>query len=154
MLALVGLGVGSIIGSLAIGKIQDRFGNVATATTSLVVTLLSWACLLALTFFYRFSMWAAVLVTFSWGLQNSCVHLLLNILCGFEFDDKTTPFSVYQALQAFFVFLLICAESLLVSKEEFLIYYACGVLLSVGSYLLVIFTFRFRSSKSDDQYLD
>lgn len=98
LLALVGLGCGSVAGSMTMGRINDKYGNQVTAWLSLFELVLAGIALIAFTCFFRFSLWAAALVTFLWGIQDGSANCFVNGLLGFEFESKTTPFSVFKAV--------------------------------------------------------
>lgn len=123
-----------------------------TAVVCLILALIAWTCLLLVTLAYEFAFWTACIITFSWGLQDGCLNCLINTMLGFEFSDKTTPFSVFKALQSFSVFIFILLESLLKQRINFLVYYTVGVCFSTISILIVIATFRFTPRKRKEQF--
>lgn len=108
--------------------------------------------LIAFTWFYSFQLWAAALVTFLWGIQDGSMNCFLNGVLGFEFESKTTPFSVFKALQSFLVFIFICVESFLVDRLDFMYYYIISAIFSVLSYLIIVLVFDFKvKAKSERQ---
>ncbi len=113
MLTLVGLGFGDIIGSILIGYVADNYNSKQTTIICAVLTTLSIVISMSYIYFFEFSFIYALLMCFSWGLQNSATNVHLVCILGFEFDSKTTPFSVKEFYSGIFVFGLICAESLI-----------------------------------------
>jgi len=67
LLAMIGLGVGEMGGAIVFGKIQDKFGNKVAVILCIVLSLLGTAAALAFTFVFSFTMWLAVIMTFTWG---------------------------------------------------------------------------------------
>jgi hypothetical protein len=48
--------------------------------------------------FNTFSLWSAGIMTFTYGIQDSGLNIFINCCCGFEFESKTTPFSLYKGI--------------------------------------------------------
>jgi len=67
---LVGLGVGEIFGGLLIGRIIDKIGNRASLMLCLILVLVATATALVLIFTFSFTLWLAILMTFTWGVQD------------------------------------------------------------------------------------
>ena len=150
LLCMVGCGLGEIVGAILLGKIQDKFGDVKATYSCLLLTLIGGAIALGFTVNYSFSMVFAVLMTFSWGVQDGAVNCLMNCILGFQFESKTTPFSVFKSVQSFLIFVCLCIESLLVDKEYFLIYLSSVLAEATLSYLIVTLTFRFENKETKD----
>ena len=82
---------------------------------------------------------------FSWGLQNSATNVHLVCILGFQFESKTTPFSVKEFYSGIFVFALICIESKIRSREAFLLWYAMALCLSFLAFGSLL-TFKYRAT--------
>ena len=83
LLALIGLGIGEISGSLLIGKVQDKLGNVVTTYVCVLLTVIGGTSLTAFTMVYEFKMWLAVIMTFTWGVQDGACNTLISCILGF-----------------------------------------------------------------------
>ena len=98
LLCMLGLGSGEIIGSIAFGRITDKCSNRRTILINVLTTTVGYGFLILYGAIYDFSFTLAILMTFTWGFQDAGVNCLLNSLLGFQFESKTTPFSVYKFL--------------------------------------------------------
>jgi MFS family permease len=87
LLALVGFGVGEIVGGLALGKIMDKIGNKASLVLCLVLMLVGTAAALAFIFIFSFTLWLAVIMTFTWGVQDGALNNLLFCIMDFQFES-------------------------------------------------------------------
>lgn len=67
LLALVGLGVGEITGSLFIGQIQDRYSNRTTIVTCLLLSSVALITAISFVRVYYFTLWFAIIMCFAWG---------------------------------------------------------------------------------------
>ena len=71
LLAMVPFGCSEIIGSLIVGRVQDKYSLRVTGFYILTMAALAFTCLMFFTAFEYFKMWHAVLMTFTWGLYDS-----------------------------------------------------------------------------------
>ena len=83
LLCMLGLGSGEIVGSVVFGRITDNCTHKKTVILNAMMTSLSYVFLFLYGSIYDFSFTLAVLMTFTWGLQDSGVNCLLNSLLGF-----------------------------------------------------------------------
>jgi MFS family permease len=97
------LGVGEILGGNIIGIFRDKYGNRAAYTFEIVLLLAGVGCVLVFNNQNKFG-WMAYVMNFVWGLQDSGLNSLLRCLLGFEYEDKTTPFSVFNFVQSLSLF--------------------------------------------------
>ena len=98
LLALVGLGIGEIIGASSFGYVQDNFSNKVSALFCLLLSSVGVAISFSFAQVYSFSLWFAGPMMIAWGIQDGASNCLASCILGFQFDSKTTPFSVYKAL--------------------------------------------------------
>ena len=98
MLAVVSLGFGEIVGSLSIGQVIDRAGNLTTSAITLLLIILQTFLTLS---FVRSGTYGSLvfIMMFVWGLQDSVVNTHISEILGFEFEDNTRPFSVFNICQ-------------------------------------------------------
>lgn len=83
LLALVGLGLGEIMGSLVLGQIQDRFSNRITVLTCLMLSSISVGTAILYVRVYYFTLWFAVLMCFAWGFQDGGMNCYISCILGF-----------------------------------------------------------------------
>jgi MFS family permease len=83
LLALVGLGIGEVVGALLFGKIEDNFSGKISTTFCLAMT--SFSCLLCIlyTLYFDFTLWMSALLCAFWGLQDGASNCLTSCICGF-----------------------------------------------------------------------
>ena len=91
---MVGLGVGEIVGSIIYGRISDKYSNKITIVANVVGSLIAFCLLIIYALQFEFSLVYGFAVTLAWGVQDSGINNLLNSVLGFQFDSKTTPFSI------------------------------------------------------------
>lgn len=111
LLALVGLGLGEILGSLLLGQIQDRYSNRITILTCLLLSSLAIGVTILFVRIFYFQLWFAILMCFAWGFQDGGMNCYISCLLGFQFESKTTPFSVFKTVQSLSVFITLLVEA-------------------------------------------
>jgi MFS family permease len=141
LLAMIGLGVGEMGGAILFGKIQDKMGNKVAVILCMILSLIGTAAALTFTFVFSFTLWLAVIMTFTWGVQDGALSCLVNCIAGFQFDSKTTPFSVLLTVRNFSIFIFISVESVLKTKEDFVIYFASEACWGIIAYMVVLVRF-------------
>ena len=104
------LGVGECLGGLAIGKFVDKTSSRAGLVYFLVETWIACGITLYAHWLERYG-WHWFVVCFMWGIIDSSGATLASIILGFEFVEKTEPFSVYRFLRAFTTFGILLIES-------------------------------------------
>lgn len=108
MFALVLFGVGEIVGCFYIGFIVDRFGSRVATFCNLINIVAMIGVTIAFLIVFEFN-YLAWLMCFLWGICDSAVNTNTQEIIGFEFDNNSEPFSVFNTLQciANFAFQLI-----------------------------------------------
>ena len=89
----------------------------------------------------------AFLMTFLWGIQDATVSTHCFELCGFEFDNNTEPYCLFNLLQALGVFIFQILESVIDTRTKYIVYSSfIGLfgIFSCGSTYL----FEYRNAKS------
>ena len=66
--AMIGLGVGEVIGGLGNGQLQDKFGYKIALKANLIQLVLAFAMVIYYTIQESWSMYIAVALNFCWGL--------------------------------------------------------------------------------------
>ena len=113
LLALIGLGLGEILGSMMMGRIQDKCSIRCTIYVNAAVTACAYMVIIAYAWIETFSMSFACFMTFMWGMQDAGTNCFVYCILGFQFESKTIPFSAFRFLEPLIIFALICFESLL-----------------------------------------
>lgn len=77
MLAMTALGVGEIIGAIAMGLIIDKIGPKYSSLVNLPLVVIQTGVVIAYIIIDRYSYFAFIM-TFVWGLQDSSVNIHLD----------------------------------------------------------------------------
>jgi MFS family permease len=104
MLAMVGFGFGEIFGCFFIGFIVDKFGSKVAAFLNVLIIILMTLITCAFIQVYEFN-WLPWVMCFIWGFQDSMVNTHSQEMLGFEFDNNSEPFSIFNILQCFACFI-------------------------------------------------
>ena len=98
MLALALFGVGEIIGCFYIGMIVDKFGSkVATICNLINITaMIGVTMAFLIEFQFNYLVW---IMCFLWGICDSSINTNTQEIIGFEFDNNSEPFSVFNTVQ-------------------------------------------------------
>ena len=94
---MIGFGFGEILGCFFIGYIVDRFGSKVAGACNITIMSLMTLVTISYCVMYQFN-WIAFLMCFLWGFQDSAVNTHSQEILGFEFDNNSEPFSVYNIL--------------------------------------------------------
>jgi hypothetical protein len=111
----------------------------------MIASTASLALCFAYTYEYQFNFYFACAMCVSWGMQDGMSACFTQTLCGFQFDDKTLPFGVYQMVQntsGFFCYLI---DVYFKTQESYLIYFGALFVYEVAMYALIVFKFDFRT---------
>ena len=145
LFVMIGLGVGDILGSMVFGRITDRCTTKNTIYINMLTCTLGFSCLILYGAVYDFSFYLGVLMTFSWGVQDSGLMCLLHSILGFQFKSKTTPFSAYIFLHAVLIFACISLEIGVKNQRSYLIYFAICYAMSMTAWFILLRYFEFKT---------
>jgi len=97
-------GAGSVVSGVVNGIVQDKIGPKKSA-------LLTTGIIIVMTIITVFNVratsefgWLSYLMCFIWGFQDTCGIIFTSRLCGFEFENHSEPFSVFNFVQGVVVF--------------------------------------------------
>ena len=76
------------------GKILDTLGLKRMLLLNIALVATSISLLVLFNEIGVFTTWWGCLVCFCWAFQESSCGLFMNAMCGFQWESKTTPFSV------------------------------------------------------------
>ncbi|CDW77194.1 major facilitator superfamily protein [Stylonychia lemnae] len=118
MLAMVLFGVGEILGCFFIGFIVDRKGSKVATIFNLVIILIMGAVTITFIEVYKYGA-LAFIMCFFWGFQDSAINTHSQEILGFEFDNNSEPFSVYNILQCVACFIFQIIESAVNDQDDY-----------------------------------
>lgn len=145
MVAMVVFGIGEVCGCLFIGQIIDNHGSRIASGINVALIVLMTFVTLAFLGINQFNM-LAFFMTFLWGVQDACVNTHTYQISGFEFDNNSEPFSLFNFNQAIGTFLFQLIESALDSRTKYIVFTSFIGLLGIYSCGLTCF-FEFREVK-------
>jgi predicted MFS family arabinose efflux permease len=142
--AMVFLGLGEIVGALVFGRIQDSCRTSVTVFANMLAMVIAICTVQLFTYVGDFTLWFASVMTFLWGLQDGGLNCFINCILGFQFDEKTAPFSVLKFVQSLFTFAFVCIEGQLKSSRDFYSFYGVCLITGVVSWLVFLIYFEMR----------
>ena len=92
-----------------------------------------------------------VAMTFIWGIQDGACQCLVSCILGFQFDSKTTPFSVFKSVQSFSIFAVILGEAHLKTRQAYIWFFIAFAVYTVAAYSILIGLFTFRTKPKADE---
>ena len=117
-----------------------------TIAANLVGAVVGFSLVLGYTIRYEYTLAFGFFMTFFWGIQDGGINCLINCILGFQFDSKTAPFSVNKFAQSLLIFAVICFESVLESKNDYLFYFIFELAFCILSWLSFNFFFEFKKT--------
>ena len=108
VLTFLPLGLGSAIGPLIMGEIQDRFGNKFSIFFIISNILVTGSLLIYINELCVFDKIKANIFMFFFGCVDNCASSYICVALGFEFKSKIVPFGAknfIENLSIFFIFL-------------------------------------------------
>jgi len=144
-LAMIPLGFAQVLGSMIFGRILDKFKHKIALFVMFATCITAYCFAFGLLLEWDFSQPLIYPMVFLFGLMDSFWSIFIQVVCGFEFDSKTIPFSVSKVVQSlsFLVFLIVA--SLLSTQASYIAFFLFSLgfsLVSVGMML----RFEFKES--------
>ena len=96
-------GAGEILGGLMHGLIIDRIGSKKTVLINIVILILMAIITIISIHSMKYN-YLTIIMCLMWGYQDSTVNVFLNQVLGYEFENNTDPYAVFQMWQGFTVF--------------------------------------------------
>ena len=100
---------------------------------------------------YKFTLIFGFLMTFFWGISDGGLNTLINSMLGFQFDSKTSPFSVNKFVQSLLIFAFTCFESVLKGKNDYLFYEIFVLVFCILTWLSFNFFFEIRQQATEEK---
>ncbi|CDW86465.1 major facilitator superfamily protein [Stylonychia lemnae] len=151
LIAMVAFGFGEMTGGLSIGQIIDRVNTkYAVLFNLLIITIMGIVTIVQIqTLDYN---WLTFIMTFLWGFQDSSVNTHTMQMLGFEFENNIEPYSVYNLVEAFGVFIFQLIETYIKNQKARLIY---TIIMCIAAFLMCgttyFFDFKQQKQSSKDQ---
>eukprot|EP00349_Pseudokeronopsis_sp_Brazil_P009169 CAMPEP_0202961908 /NCGR_PEP_ID=MMETSP1396-20130829/6006_1 /ASSEMBLY_ACC=CAM_ASM_000872 /TAXON_ID= /ORGANISM="Pseudokeronopsis sp., Strain Brazil" /LENGTH=204 /DNA_ID=CAMNT_0049682117 /DNA_START=859 /DNA_END=1473 /DNA_ORIENTATION=+ len=150
MMAMMTLGVGEVLGGIVMGYLVDKYGSKNTTYINIFNTMMASA-LVGLYLYQDSYSYLAYIMTFYWGLQDSCISIHIDSILGFEFQTTKEPFSVDSFMEALTVFTFEMIQSLISGRQETIAYVFLVGLMGVSfNYCTLHFKFRQKSIIPDN----
>eukprot|EP00347_Sterkiella_histriomuscorum_P000222 403376714 len=147
MYAMVIFGVGEMIGCFFIGYVVDKKGSKFASVVDVVIIVIQTIVTLLFLWQNQFN-YLALLMTFMWGFQDSATNTHLAEMLGFEFESNSEPFSVFNLVQAFGVFVFELLETYVDTHNSYVIYTWITGIIGIFSCAATFF-FDFKEREGD-----
>ena len=99
-IAMIMLGVGSVIGGYICGIVADKFGAINSGRSAIVFWLASIGCFVLALKIETLQM--AFIAAFMWGFALFYVQGWMYIACSRQYEGKTEAFSINKQLHSLF----------------------------------------------------
>ena len=96
--AMILFGAGEILGCFFIGAIVDRYGSYRASIANVCIMFVMGLITVIYAIVNKFN-FLAFLMCFLWGFQDSAVNTHTQEILGFEFENNSEPFSVFNICQ-------------------------------------------------------
>jgi MFS family permease len=142
-------GLGEILGCFFIGYIVDKFGSRSATYVNIGIMALMSIITIVYCVLFDFG-FLAFLMCFLWGFQDSAVNTHAQEILGFEFDNNSEPFSVYNILQCIACPIFQIIQIYIDNYTGYLVYSIFVCIIGMGC---VINTIRFKFRDTDRKVL-
>lgn len=143
---MIAFGVGEILGCFFIGWVVDKFGSKRASWVNVGICLVMTVVTVAFLAVNEYN-YLAYIMAFMWGIEDSATNTHCQEMLGFEFDNNSEPFSVYNGCQALSCVVFQFIEVAISTHTAYMIYsIVCGVIAMVCCGCTAFFEFRGRHS--------
>ena len=145
-------GVGAILSPQILGRIQDSKGYKASLTFLVALELIFVSMVIILNELHIFNWWAYFCM-FGLGMLDNGIMTFDNIVLGFEFESKITPFGAKNFIENFTVFFVVGALSIfdIEGKGSFRAFYIFFFVFGLASTLLMFwFPYKIETEKVEE----
>ena len=151
LLCMVALGIGEVLGSPVQGRILDKCSTKIAGLFNIIATTVAYFFLILYGAVYEFSFGLAIAMTFTFGIQDIGTQVIQTAMLGFQFESKTTPFSVRFFLLSLFTFFVLVIEAFIETQTAYLVYFGICYVISIVSWSIFIFCFEVKSTEEMDK---
>ena len=138
--AFILFGLGEILGCFFIGYIVDKFGSRPATYANIVIMAVMAGVTTLYCIVYQYG-FLAFLMCFLWGFQDSAINTHSQEILGFEFNNNSEPFSVYNILQCLACSIFQIFQIWINTQTEYIIY---SIFVGVLGILFAANTLRFQ----------
>lgn len=93
---MIAFGVGEILGCFFIGFVVDKFGSRKASLVNVGICAIMTLLTLIYVIIFDWNAPLAYAMCFMWGIEDSATNTHCQEMLGFEFDNNSEPFSVYN----------------------------------------------------------
>lgn len=145
--AMIFLGVGEIFGSLGNGYILNWLDSKKFVMLALFETILAHCLFIGFNMHNHYTSAFGMSICFFWGVQDSSAQIFYSSICGGQFENKTTPFSVAVGIIGLTCFACIYLGALVRLQHDFTIYFSLSMCFAIFAWLLFYFGFELRKKE-------
>lgn len=138
--AMIMFGVGEILGCFFIGWIVDHFGSYKATIANVLIMLVMGIFTVLFAAVDKFNI-LAFFMCFLWGFQDSAVNTHTQEILGFEFENNSEPFSVFNICQCIAMATFSIIQIAVDTQADYIIY---AIVVSILGMLACGNTLRFQ----------
>lgn len=143
--AMIFFGVGEILGCFFIGWVVDKYGSYKATVVNCIIMTAMGIVTVIYAIVYDFGI-LAFAMCFLWGFQDSAVNTHSQEILGFEFENNSEPFSVFNIAQCIATAFFSLVQIWIDTQQSYIIYAIFIFILGFGS---VANTLRFKFREQD-----
>jgi predicted MFS family arabinose efflux permease len=132
-------GIGELLGCFFIGYVVDKYGSRPAIYVNLAIMLTMGVVTMIYCIRFQFGFLAYVMC-FMWGFQDSAINTHSQEILGFEFNNNSEPYSVYNILQCIACSLFQVIQISVYNQTSYTIY---GIIVGILGLLCAGNTLRF-----------
>ncbi len=146
--AMILFGIGEILGCFFIGWVVDKYGSHRATIFNCVIMSAMGLVTVLYAIIYDFGV-LAFLMCFLWGFQDSAVNTHSQEILGFEFENNSEPFSVFNIAQCMATAIFSLIQIAVDNQTSYIIYAVFIFLIGLGSVANTL-RFKFREQQRKD----
>ncbi|CDW72426.1 major facilitator superfamily protein [Stylonychia lemnae] len=152
LFVMTAFGAGEIFGGFLMQYVIKKFkSNKAGIVYHSILASIGFITLLIYTSIFEFNA-LAYIFAFCFGMMDSASNTHISMICGFEFDKKSTEaMGIFYFVKPFGIFIAVIIESFFDSGDDIqlLIYYALCYIFYMFAYALVYLEFQFTDNQQE-----
>lgn len=150
------LGLGEIFGGQFIGLVKDKVNKRFALFLQILLTVAAFAFVFIVNEKDIYD-YMSFIMAFVWGLMDSGLNAIIRSMLGFEFESKIVPFSVFNFLQALFIFAAQLIEGQVTTADDEIatlrLYLIIVAAIAFISYVIMLF-FKYKDGEESDDEND
>jgi len=153
-LALVGFGIGQVVGGLVNGQLVDLLPTRTVALICIGELLVGAALLVYYTYQLTFTLWFAGVMNIAWGIQDSGANTFCYCILASQFDSKNLPLGLFFFTLSFFAFVFCYVEALITTHTAYLVYFSGCCVWALSSWILFFVAFKLRGKEEEEEIFE